>query len=150
MTDLERELLEKTKQEGGFEQQDIEQVENSELDSIDKAAILAIDVLRSELENKEDEPKALWRFIRYLTEIEMPLQFIDYTYMLFPGNERYYSKILTPTAFNVLQKQAKLILDNEKYEDEEHKAHLLKIVNGQMHYGYSLEMPSIKEAESEE
>ena len=67
-----------------------------------------------------------------------------------PGNEKYFANILTPTAFNIIQRQAAAMLKNENYENEEHKAHLEKIVNGQMPYGYSLEMPSIKEEEEDE
>ena len=77
----------------------------------------------------------------------MPLRFIDFTYMLFPKNEKYYANILTPTAFNIIQKQAIAMLENENYEDETHKKHLQKIVNGQMPYGYSLEMPTVQEEE---
>lgn len=129
-----------------------ESEEFKELSSEDKAALMAIMSLRASLaleDKKEKEPQALWRFIRYLTEVEMPLQFVDYTYFLFPDNEKYFAKILTPTAFNLIQRQAKLMLDNNNYEDEKHKEHLTKIANGQMPYGYSLEMPSIKE-ESED
>ena len=96
-------------------------------------------------EDKEKEGLALWRFIRYLTEIEMPLKIVDFTYMLFPGNEKYYANILTPTAFTVIQKQAVAMLENNNYENEEHKAHLEKIANGQMPYGYSLEKPKMEE-----
>lgn len=145
MTDFERSILNKTKEGEGLSLDDVEELEKSDLDNVDKAAIMAIDVLRSELEDKKTEAQALWRFIRYLTEIEMPLKIVDFTYMLFPGNEKYYANILTPTAFNIIQRQAILMLENEKYENEEHKKHLEKVANGQMPYGYSLEMPSIKE-----
>lgn len=145
MTDFERSILNKTKEGEGLSLDDVEKLEKSDLDNVDKAAIMAIDILRSELEDKKMEAQALWRFIRYLTEIEMPLKIVDFTYMLFPGNEKYYANILTPTAFSMIQRQAAAMLENEKYENEEHKKHLEKIANGQMPYGYSLEMPSIKE-----
>ena len=150
MNAFEKDILEKTKKDEGLSLDDVEKLENSDLDNIDKAAIMAVDVLRSELEDKEKEGLALWRFIRYLTEIEMPLKIVDFTYMLFPGNEKYYANILTPTAFTVIQKQAVAMLENNNYENEEHKAHLEKIANGQMPYGYSLEMPSIKEENNNE
>ena len=150
MTDFERSILDKTKGDEGLSLDDIEELEKSDLDNIDKAAIMAIDVLRSELKDKEKEGLALWRFIRYLTEIEMPLTIVDFTYMLFPGNEKYYANILTPTAFNIIQRQAAAMLKKEKYENEEHKKHLEKVANGQMPYGYSLEMPSIKEENNNE
>ena len=150
MTDFERSILDKTKGDEGLSLDDIEELEKSDLDNIDKAAIMAIDVLRSELKDKEKEGLALWRFIRYLTEIEMPLKIVDFTYMLFPGNEKYYANILTPTAFSIIQRQAAAMLEKEKYEDEKHKKHLEKIANGQMPYGYSLEMPSIKEENNNE
>ena len=145
MNTFEKDILEKTKKDEGLSLDDVEKLENSDLDNIDKAAIMAVDVLRSELEDKEKEGLALWRFIRYLTEIEMPLKIVDFTYMLFPGNEKYYANILTPTAFTVIQKQAVAMLENNNYENEEHKAHLEKIANGQMPYGYSLEMPKMEE-----
>ena len=145
MNAFEKDILEKTKKDEGLSLDDVEKLENSDLDNIDKAAIMAVDVLRSELEDKEKEGLALWRFIRYLTEIEMPLKIVDFTYMLFPGNEKYYANILTPTAFTVIQKQAVAMLENNNYENEEHKAHLEKIANGQMPYGYSLEMPKMEE-----
>lgn len=150
MTGFERDILEKTKKSEGLSLDDIEKLEKSDLDNVDKAAIMAVDVLRSELNDKEKEGLALWRFIRYLTEIEMPLKIVDFTYMLFPGNEKYYANILTPTAFSMIQRQAAAMLENEKYENEDHKKHLEKIANGQMPYGYSLEMPSIKEENSNE
>ena len=145
MNAFEKDILEKTKRDKGLSLDDVDELENSDLDNIDKAAIMAVDVLRSELEDKEKEGLALWRFIRYLTEIEMPLKIVDFTYMLFPGNEKYYANILTPTAFTVIQKQAVAMLENNNYENEEHKAHLEKIANGQMPYGYSLEMPKMEE-----
>lgn len=145
MNAFEKSILDKTKTNKGLSLDDVEELEKSDLDNIDKAAIMAVDVLRSELEDKEKEGLALWRFIRYLTEIEMPLKIVDFTYMLFPGNERYYANILTPTAFNVIQKQAIAMLENNNYENEEHKIHLEKIANGQMPYGYSLEMPKMEE-----
>ena len=150
MTDFERSILDKTKGDEGLSFDDIEELEKSDLDNVDKAAIMAVDVLRSELKDKEKEGLALWRFIRYLTEIEMPLKIVDFTYMLFPGNEKYYANILTPTAFNIIQRQAAAMLEKEKYENEEHKKHLEKVANGQMPYGYSLEMPSIKEENNNE
>lgn len=150
MTDFERSILDKTKGDEGLSLDDIEELEKSDLDNVDKAAIMAIDVLRSELKDKEKEGLALWRFIRYLTEIEMPLKIVDFTYMLFPGNEKYYANILTPTAFSIIQRQAAAMLEKEKYENEEHKKHLEKVANGQMPYGYSLEMPSIKEENNNE
>lgn len=144
MNAFEKSILDKTKNNEGLSLDDVEELEKSDLDNIDKAAIMAVDVLRSELEDKEKEGLALWRFIRYLTEIEMPLKIVDFTYMLFPGNEKYYANILTPTAFTVIQKQAVAMLENNNYENEEHKAHLEKIANGQMPYGYSLEMPKME------
>ena len=145
MNAFEKNILDKTKNGKGFTLDEVEELEKSDLDNIDKAAIMAVDVLRSELENKEEEGLALWRFIRYLTEIEMPLKIVDFTYMLFPGNEKYYANILTPTAFSIIQRQAAAMLEKEKYEDEKHKKHLEKIANGQMPYGYSLEMPKMEE-----
>lgn len=145
MNAFEKNILDKTKSNEGLSLDDVEELEKSDLDNIDKAAIMAINVLRSELEDKEKEGLALWRFIRYLTEIEMPLKIVDFTYMLFPNNEKYYANILTPTAFNIIQKQAIAILENNSYENEEHKKHLEKIANGQMPYGYSLEMPKMEE-----
>ena len=145
MNAFEKSILDKTKNNEGLSLDDVEELKKSDLDNIDIAAIMAVDVLRSELEDKEKEGLALWRFIRYLTEIEMPLKIVDFTYMLFPGNEKYYANILTPTAFTVIQKQAVAMLENNNYENEEHKAHLEKIANGQMPYGYSLEMPKMEE-----
>lgn len=161
MTDLERQILDCTKSEGFLQnlQKTVEEIQNNsefkKMDVADKAAIMAVISLRASLatedkSNQETEVKALWRFIRYLTEIQMPLRFTDFTYLLFPGNEKYFANILTPTAFNIIQRQAAAMLKNENYENEEHKAHLEKIVGGQMPYGYSLEMPSIKEEEEDE
>lgn len=161
MTDLERQILDCTKSEGFLQnlQETVEEIQNNsgfnKMDAADKAAIMAVISLRASLatedkSNQETEVKALWRFIRYLTEIQMPLRFTDFTYLLFPGNEKYFANILTPTAFNIIQRQAAAMLKNENYENEEHKAHLEKIANGQMPYGYSLEMPSIKEEEEDE
>lgn len=161
MTDLERQILDCTKSEGFLQnlQKTVEEIQNNsefkKMDVADKAAIMAVISLRASLatedkSNQETEVKALWRFIRYLTEIQMPLRFTDFTYLLFPGNEKYFANILTPTAFNIIQRQAAAMLKNENYENEEHKAHLEKIVGGQMPYGYSLEMPSVKEEEEDE
>lgn len=138
MNAFEKSILDKTKIGEGLSLDDIEELEKSELENIDKAAIMAIDVLRSELENKEEEGLALWRFIRYLTEIEMPMQIIDYSGLLFPGNDAYYEKSLTPTAFKMIQQQASLMIANEKYEDEKHKEWLQNIADGKLPYGYSI------------
>ena len=145
MNAFEKSILDKTKSNEGLSLDDVEELEKSDLDNIDKAAIMAINVLRSELEDKEKEGLALWRFIRYLNAIKMQLKIVDFTYMLFPNNEKYYANILTPTAFNIIQKQAIAMLENNSYENEEHKKHLEKIANGQMPYGYSLEMPKMEE-----
>ena len=51
------------------------------------------------------------------------------------------SKILTPTAFKVIQQQAQAMIEDKVYENEEHKKWLEKIANGQMPYGYSIELP---------
>lgn len=153
MTDFERKFLEQTKKASRDNLEECqafinEMEKDEEFNKIaeeERAALTAVLTLRANLEDKSKEPQALWRFIRYLTEVEMPLQFVDYTYFLFPDNEKYFAKILTPTAFHIIQRQAKLMLDNENYEDKRHKAHLEKIANGQMPYGYSIEMPSVKE-----
>lgn len=151
MTDLEKSFLEKTKDtDFAPTPENLREIEEAEIDEIDKSALIAIAHLRSILKNEDKEPQALWRFVRYLTEVQMPLRFIDFTYMLFPGNEKYYANILTPTAFNVIQKQAAAMLENKNYEDDAHKEHLEKIVNGQMPYGYSLEFPAAKEIKDEE
>lgn len=139
MTDLERSFLDKTKEQISSVKDQIE-ITESDMDGIDKAAMLAVSMLRANLENEEDEGKALWRFIRYLTEIEMPMQIIDFTGLLFPGNEEYYSKALTSTAFKMIQQQAILMIANEKYENEEHKEWLMKISEGQLPYGYSIKI----------
>ena len=122
----------------------IKNEEFQKLEPEDKSALIAVLSFRISLaqnECKDNEPRALWRFIRYLTEIEMPMQIIDYSGMLYPNNEKYYSKILTPTAFKVIQQQAQAMIENKVYEDEEHKKWLEKIANGQMPYGYSIELP---------
>lgn len=138
MNTFEKSILDKTKNGKGLTLDEVEELEKSDLDNIDKAAIMAVDVLRSELENKEEEGLALWRFIRYLTEIEMPMQIIDYSGLLFPGNEAYYEKSLTPTAFKMIQQQASLMIANKKYEDEKHKEWLQSIADGKLPYGYSI------------
>ena len=140
MTDFEKKVLDISKERLLKPEEQFE-IEGGVEDPIDRAALMAVLSLRANLQNQSKEPQALWRFIRYLTEIEMPLKFIDFTYMLFPGNEKYYANILTPTAFNMIQKQAAAMLENEQYENEEHKLHLEKVATGQMPYGYSIEMP---------
>lgn len=137
MTDLEKKYLDKTKEQPLSVEDQLE-ITELEIENADKAALLAVSHLRANLKNKEDEGKALWRFIRYLTEIEMPMQIIDFTGLLFPGNEAYYSKSLTPTAFKMIQQQASLMIANEKYDDENHKNWLQDIANGKMPYGYSI------------
>ena len=157
MSEIVKNILEVSKRASRENWEDLENYiekleENDEffnLDEEDRAALIAILNLRANLEDKEKEPMALWRFIRYMTEIQMPLKIVDFTYMLFPGNEKYYANILTPTAFNIIQRQASAMLENNNYEDEKHKKWLEKIANGQMPYGYSLEMPSIKEQKEE-
>lgn len=93
---------------------------------------------------------SLWRAIRYITGIQMPMRMIDFTAMLKPGMDKYFANILTPTAFSVIRSQAEKMLENEAYENEEEKAHLEKIAKGAMPYGYSLEMPSKEEIKNEE
>lgn len=122
----------------------LEKDEYKDLAPEDKSALMALISFRMSLlqnDAKEKEPYSLWRFIRYVTEIEMPMQIIDYSGMLYPNNETYFSKILTPTAFKAIQQQANAMIENKVYENEEHKEWLEKIANGQMPYGYSLTMP---------
>ena len=149
MTDLEQKFLEKSRTEKGISEEDIKEIKNSDLDEMDKAALVAVGACRANLKNKDLEPIVLWRFIRYLTEIQMPLQITDFTYYLYPDNEAYFSKILTPTAYKLLQQYAQEMLDNNKFEDEKHKAHLEKIAKGEMVYGYSITLPKPKEEENE-
>lgn len=130
----------------------IESESFKELAPEDKAALMAVASLRASLvvENaKEVEPKALWSFIRYLTEIEMPMRIVDLTGILYPGNEAYYSKALTPTAFKIIQRQATLMIEAEKYDSEEHKKWLEDISNGKLPYGYSIQVREEKENEQE-
>lgn len=157
MENIEKKFLKLTKEEDDVNKlsQEIEELTNSEdfkkLDSKDKVALMAVATTRIGLKNEKidkdsnAEGLTIWRIIRYLTEIEMPLKMIDFTFILYPGNEKYFSNILTPTAFVMIQKQAELLIKNKAYEDEKHKQHLEKIINGQMPYGYSLEMPTAKE-----
>ena len=70
---------------------------------------------------------SLWRAIRYITGIQMPMRMIDFTAMLKPGMDKYFANILTPTAFSVIRSQAEKMLENEAYENEEEKTHLEKI-----------------------
>ena len=79
---------------------------------------------------------SLWRAIRYITGIQMPMRMIDFTAMLKPGMDKYFANILTPTAFSVIRSQAEKMLENEAYENEEEKTHLEKIAKGAMPYGY--------------
>ena len=48
MNAFEKDILEKTKRDEGLSLDDVEKLENSDLDNIDKAAIIAVDVLRAE------------------------------------------------------------------------------------------------------
>lgn len=160
MTDFEKRFLDLSKLNGSKSEieilEEIKEIKDSEefkaMEPSDRAAIMSVMSLRMNLANegmtdRENEGKALWRFIRYLTEIEMPLKFTDFTYLLFPDNEKYFANILTPTAFHVIVRQAAAMLENNNYENEEHKVHLEKIANGQMPYGYSIEMPSLETKE---
>ena len=117
MSDVIKEILRKTKEQT-LSLQDQLEITELDIEDIDKAALLAIASLRANLNNEDEEGRALWRFIRYLTEIEMPMQIIDYTGLLFPGNDAYYSKSLTPTAFKMIQQQASLMVANERYDNE--------------------------------
>lgn len=137
MSDVIKEILRKTKEQT-LSLQDQLEITELDIEDIDKAALLAIASLRANLNNEDEEGRALWRFIRYLTEIEMPMQIIDYTGLLFPGNDAYYSKSLTPTAFKMIQQQASLMVANERYDDEEHKEWLQNIAEGKLPYGYSI------------
>ena len=137
MSDVIKEILRKTKEQT-LSLQDQLEITELDIEDIDKAALLAIASLRANLNNEDEEGRALWRFIRYLTEIEMPMQIIDYTGLLFPGNDAYYSKSLTPTAFKMIQQQASLMVANERYDDEEHKEWLQNIAEGKLPYSYSI------------
>ena len=137
MSNVIKEILKKTKEQT-LSLQDQLEITELDIEDIDKAALLAIASLRANLNNEDEEGRALWRFIRYLTEIEMPMQIIDYTGLLFPGNDAYYSKSLTPTAFKMIQQQASLMVANERYDDEEHKEWLQNIAEGKLPYGYSI------------
>ncbi len=152
MTDFEKDYLKKSKDKDfDLDLEDIEVI-RKELDDADASALIAVFALRSALrqvKSEEVEPQALWRFIRYLTEIEMPMRIIDLTGVLYPGNEAYYSKALTPTAFKIIQRQATLMIEAEKYDSEEHKKWLEDISNGKLPYGYSIQVREEKENEQE-
>lgn len=152
MTDFEKDYLKKSKDKDfDLDLEDIEVI-RKELDDADASALIAVFALRSALrqvKSEEVEPQALWRFIRYLTEIEMPMRIIDLTGILYPGNEAYYSKALTPTAFKIIQRQATLMIEAEKYDSEEHKKWLEDISNGKLPYGYSIQVREEKENEQE-
>lgn len=143
MTDFEKDYLKKSKDKDfDLDLEDIEAI-RKELDDADASALIAVFALRSALrqaKSEEVEPQALWRFIRYLTEIEMPMQIIDYSGLLYPNNEEYYSKSLTPTAFQMIQRQATLMVANKVYDNEEHKKWLEDISQGKMPYGYSVKI----------
>lgn len=148
MTEFERKILDKSKEKDlVLDGSDIKAIREADMDEADKAGLLAVCSVRANLKDKSKEPQVLWRFIRYLTEIEMPLQIIDFTGLLFPGNDTYFSKILTPTAFKMIQQQATLMVENEKYENEEHKEWLERIAEGHLPYGYSI---NINKEESED
>ena len=139
MTEYEQEFLDKTKKYKEISLEDFEEIKNKEMPEEDRAALRAVLALRASLgeENKDKEPQALWRFVRYLTEIEMPMKIIDFTAMLFPNNEEYFANVLPQNALTIIQRQAKLMLENKVYENEEHKLHLEKIINGQLPYEYT-------------
>ena len=138
MKDFEKEILEKTKEGNGLAPTEEQKIIDSELEDVDKAAIKAIAVFRQELKDKNQEGVALWRFIRYLTEIEMPMRIVDFSGLLYPNNEQYYDKVITPTAFQMIQRQATLMVANNKFENEEHKKWLEEIAQGKLPYGYSI------------
>lgn len=139
MTEYEQEFLDKTKKYKEISSEDFEEIKNKEMPEEDRAALRAVLALRASLgeENKNKEPQALWRFIRYLTEIEMPMKIIDFTAILFPNNEEYFANTLPQNALRIVQRQAKFMLENKAYRDEEHKCHLEKIINNELPYGYT-------------
>ena len=122
-------------------------IENSELDEDDKIAMYGVAAVRRHCKSKSQEPQILWRFIRLFTEVKMPMQLLDFTYYLYPHNEQYFGRILTPTAYKIITEQANYMISAKMYENEEHLEHLRKIANGELMYGYSLEMPSVKNKE---
>lgn len=120
-------------------------VAKSELNSEEKAALMAIHSYyeyKKDFEERDnhsiDDGIALWRIIRYLTKIEMPMRIIDFTGMLYPNNDDYFASVLTPEAWQIIQRQAALMLANDVYDNDEHKAWLGKVAGGDQVYGYSV------------
>lgn len=120
-------------------------VAKSELKSEEKAALMAVQSYydyKKDFEERDnhsvDDGIALWRIIRYLTKIEMPMRIIDFTGMLYPNNEDYFASILTLEAWQIIQRQAALMLANDAYDNDEHKAWLEKVVGSDQVYGYSV------------
>lgn len=129
----------------------IKEIRDADLDPDDTVGLMAAAAFHAGKNVTLDTTDGicLWRAIRYITGIQMPMRMIDFTAMLKPGMEKYFANILTPTAFDVIRSQAQKMLENEAYENEEEKEHLIKISKGEMPYGYSLEMPSKEEFKNE-
>jgi len=124
-------------------------VAKSELASEEKAALMAIQSYydyKRDFEERDnhsiDDGIALWRLIRYITRIEMPMRIIDFTGMLYPNNDEYFASVLTPEAWQIIQRQAALMIANGVYENEEHKNWLGRVAGGEFVYGYSITNPN--------
>ena len=143
MTDLEKRMLDLSK-EKELSYKELEEIKNGVEDEIDRAALMGVLAIRANLKDKSKEPLALWRFVRYLTEVELPMQIIDFTAMLFPNNEEYFKREMPVVAYELIQKAAQQMLDKKDYQNEEHKQWLEAIVKGEIPYGWK-----IKEVNSE-
>lgn len=144
MSEIELQMLAEI-EKGASEADLFNLVAKSELSSEEKAALMAIQSYyeyKKDFEERDnhsvDDGIALWRMIRYLTKIEMPMRIIDFTGMLYPNNDDYFASVLTPEAWQIIQRQATLMLANDVYDNNEHKTWLEKIVGSDQVYGYSV------------
>lgn len=126
--------------------EDIEKLLQEQMSEDDKAGLSAT-IMFNTVANMVSAPedntiigKGMWRFIRGITGIEMPMQILDLTGLMYPHNEEYFSRSITPTAFNIIQRQASLMIDAGEYDNEEHLIHLQSIKDGKLPYGYSIKL----------
>ena len=83
----------------------------------------------------------MWDFLRdwSFSGNKCGLKIVDYDDMLYPQYEYHFTdRILSEEIFELMQKEAKMLLADSEYATENVKAHWQSIVDGNVPFGYVL------------
>jgi len=83
----------------------------------------------------------MWEFMRNWMHLEGPLKLTNFKDMLYPQNEEKFSKTLSKETWEYLQAEAKKLMSQDmKHANLMVAAHWQRIANGEVPFGYSVEV----------